>query len=357
MEIKIGIEMRAEYKRLELAKAALKFVRDFMLVKAGENVVVNYDTFIDERVVRAVAEAIYALDATPIVIYHPTAAKFYAEPPAPVGGAVAQADCWIEMAYAPFMHSDAYRLAVDQNGARYICATGMDVEMLTNCIGSVNIDKVIELGEYFKAKLESSRHIHVTSKNGTDLVGDMGGRKVRNSGIKAAEKGYPVMLPGQTSWCPLEETINGTLVFDGAIFPPEEIGGPLKSSVVLHFKEGRVVGVEGEGAEARTFKSWLDSFNDPNMYRLAHYSQGFNPGVTKVTGRIVEDERVFGCMEFGIGSQGVKVGGAHWNAASHTDGILLKPTIVLDGEYLEEDGVYQDAGARAICAALGVSGY
>ena len=180
---------------------------------------------------------------------------------------------------------------------------------------------------------------------------------MRHSGIKAAEKGYPVMLPGQASWCPVEETISGTLVFDGAIFPPEEIGGPLKNNVVIHFKEGRVVGVEGEGSEAATFKNWLDSFQDPNMYRLAHYSQGFNPGVNKITGRIVEDERVFGSMEFGIGSQGVKVGGAHWNAASHTDGILLKPTIILDGEYLEEDGVYQDAGARAICAELGVAGY
>lgn len=357
MEIKIGIEMREEYKRLELAKAALKLVRDFMLVKAGENVVVNYDTFIDERVARALAEATYALDATPVVIYHPTAEKFYGEPPAPIAGAIAKADCWIELAYAPFMHSDAYRTAVDQNGARYICATGMDTEMLTNCIGSINIDKVIELGEYFKAQLESSRHIHVTSKNGTDLVGDMGGRKVRHSGIKASEKGYPVMLPGQTSWCPIEESINGTLVFDGAIFPPEEIGGPLKNSVAIHFKAGRVIGVEGEGAEAATFKNWLDSFKDPNMYRLAHFSQGFNPGVTRITGRIVEDERVFGGMEFGIGSQGVKIGGAHWNAASHTDGIVLKPTIVLDGEYLEEDGVYQDAGARAICAALAIPGY
>lgn len=40
------------------------------------------------------------------------------------------------------------------------------------------------------------------------------------------------------------------------------------------------------------------------MFRLAHYSIGFNPGVTKPTGRIVEDERLFGCIEMGIGSQG-----------------------------------------------------
>jgi leucyl aminopeptidase (aminopeptidase T) len=358
MEITIGIEMRDEYKRLEVAKGALKFVRDFMLVKPGENVVINYDTCIDERVVKALAEAVYAIDGVPSVIYTPTGTGFYAQskPPAPLAAAVCSADVWIELAYAPIMHGEAYRQAVDVNGARYICATGLDVEMLVNCITKIDIDKVIELGEYFKARIERTEEIVVTTKQGTNLRGKMGGRKVRHSGIKAKEKGYPVMMPGQTSWCPIEETIEGTLVFDGAIFPPESIGA-LRNPVVLEFKEGRIVDVYGEGHEAKIFKDWLDSFNDPNMYRLAHFSQGFNPGVTRITGRIVEDERVFGCMEFGIGSQGVKVGGAHWNAASHTDGIVLYPTIMFDGELLEKDGVYVDAKAREICRQLGIEGY
>lgn len=358
MEITIGIEMRDEYKRLEVAKGALKLVRDFMLVKPGENVVINYDTCIDERVVNALAKAVYAIDGVPTVIYTPTGTGFYAQsnPPAPLAAAVYNADVWIELAYAPIMHGEAYRQAVDVNGARYICATGLDVEMLVKCITNIDIDKVIELGEYFKARIERAKEIIVTSKQGTNLRGEIGGRKVRHSGIKAKEKGYPVMMPGQTSWCPIEETIEGTLVFDGAIFPPENIGA-LRHPVALEFKEGRLVGVSGDGPEARIFKNWIDNFNDPNMYRLAHYSQGFNPGVTKITGRIVEDERVFGCMEFGIGSQGVKVGGAHWNATSHTDGIVLYPTIILDGEIIEEDGIYVDPKVRQICNDLGIDGY
>lgn len=79
--------------------------------------------------------------------------------------------------------------------------------------------------------------------------------------------------------------------------------------------------------------------------------------MTKCTGRIVEDERVFGCMEFGIGSQGIRIGGVSWNAASHTDGILLRPSIYLDGEALEEDGIYVDPTARKLCEELGIEGY
>lgn len=114
--------------------------------------------------------------------------------------------------------------------------------------------------------------------------------------------------------------------------------------------------IEG-GAQAETFKAWLESYNDENSYRLAHYSQGFNPGVTKPTGRIVEDERVFGCMEFGIGSQGKAIMGACWDAPSHTDGILLKPTIILDDVVIEEDGVYKDPVAVEICKKMEIAGY
>ena len=102
---------------------------------------------------------------------------------------------------------------------------------------------------------------------------------------------------------------------------------------------------------------WLAGFNDPNMYRLAHYSLGFNPGVTKPTGRIVEDERVFGCVEMGIGSQGPQIRGKTWKAAGHTDGVVLNPTIILDGVELEKEGVYQMDSIVQKCRELGAPGY
>ncbi|MGI6702907.1 MAG: hypothetical protein ACOX42_02545 [Clostridia bacterium] len=84
---------------------------------------------------------------------------------------------------------------------------------------------------------------------------------------------------------------------------------------------------------------------------------GFNPGVTKPTGRIVEDERIFGTIEFGFGSQGKTLGGAFWNAASHTDGVVMSPTLIFDGKVFEENGIYLDEKAREYCKKLGVAGY
>ena len=354
MDINIGIEMRDEYLSIELQKGAYTLAKDIMLIQPGENVVITGDTSSDKRVIDAVAGAVYAIGGVPTVINYVTAPTVGLQPPAPIAAAVAKADVWIEFAYSYVMHSEAFRDAMDF-GTRYINLTGMDVMMMVNTISKVDYATMIELGEYIKSVLEKTDEVVVTCPNGTHLTAYNKGRGIRHSGQLATRKGYPIMLGGQISWCPVEETINGKLVFDGAVFPPLEIG-KLNGLIELTLEEGRVVKVEGDG-EAKLFEDWLHSFNDENMFRLAHYSLGFNPGVTKITGRIVEDERVFGCMEFGIGSQGAAIMGAFWNAASHTDGVVLKPTMIFDGVVFEKDGMYLDEKARELCKKLGVQGY
>ena len=354
MEFVLGTESRSEYLSLELAKGAMTLAKDVMLIQPGENVVISCDTSSDKRVVDATAGAVYAIGGVPTIINYATAATACVEPPAPIAAAVAKADVWIEFSYAYIMHSAAFRAAMDF-GTRYINLTAMDVSMMVSCIARVNYDAMIEMGEYIKSVLEKVDEIVVKCANGTNLKAHNQGRGIRHSGQKATRKGYPIMLGGQISWCPVETTINGTLVFDGAIWPPTQIC-KLKSPVKLTLKDGTVTSVEG-GSDAKIFENWLKSFNDPNMLRLAHYSLGFNPGVTQTTGRIVEDERVFGCMEFGVGSQGKAIMGAFWTAASHTDGTLTRPTMIFDGKVFEEDGIYKDEKVRQFCKILGVEGY
>jgi leucyl aminopeptidase (aminopeptidase T) len=325
-----------------------------MLVKKGENVVITADTSTDKRVVDATAKAVYAAGGVPTVVWYETRPTAVVEPPAPVAGAVKNADVWIEYAYAYILHTAAWREALNA-GARYICLTGMDALMMVNTIGRVNYPKMLELGEKLRQLVESADEVIIKSTGGTDLTAYNRGRKARQSGKLADTPGEPIMLGGQVSWCPVEETINGKLVFDGALWPPVEIG-LLHSPIELTIEKGVVTAIEG-GSEAKIFKNWIESFDDPTMYRLAHYSLGFNPGVTKCTGRIVEDERVFGCIEMGLGSQGPQIGGKTWKSASHTDGIVLNPTIILDGEVLEEEGRYVHPELVKLCRELGVPGY
>lgn len=355
MELNLGFEARDEYLQLETFKGAMVLLRDVMLVKPGLNVLITGDTSSDKRVMDAFAAAAYALDCIPVTATYPTAPLSLMDPPTMIQEAAMEADVWLECAYQTVQHTPSWQKVIAHGRVRYMCLTGIDVDMLVRCVANVKYDAMVEFGEYLKATIEKVDKIEIKSANGTDLVAYESGRKVRHSGQKYCIDGYPYMLGGQISWCPLESTINGTLVFDGAIWPPADLC-KLNEPIKLTLENGVVTNIEG-GKEAQRLAEWMASFNCPESYRLAHYSLGFNPGVKAPTGRIVEDERVFGGAEFGIGSQGAAIMGEKWDAPSHTDGTIVKPTLIFDGVVFEQDGVYVDSKAREFCRKMGLPGY
>lgn len=156
------------------------------------------------------------------------------------------------------------------------------------------------------------------------------------------------MLGGQSGFNAYHESFQGTLVFDGALWPPASLG-ILRSPVVLSIEKGTIQKIEG-GHEATLFEVWLSSFNAPAMYMVDHACYGFNPGVNRPTGRILEDERVFGCMQFGIGP-------ASKEAPSHTDGVVLNPSVWADDTQLEQEGRYVHPELMELCREMDVSGY
>jgi leucyl aminopeptidase (aminopeptidase T) len=266
MELYLGTEVREEYLNWELGASARKLVEEVMLAKPGENVVITADTSCDMRVVQATATAAYAARAIPTVVLYPTQKTAVMEPPPPVAGAIRQADVWIEYAVAYLLHTQAYKEAL-KNGARYICLTGMDAVMMVKTIGRVQYEILLKLGKMLCEIVQKADKVEVYSPARTHLTAFNQGRRTRQSGKLADTKGEPIMLGGQISWCPVEETINGRLVFDGALWPPAELG-KLREPVELTVKNGAVTEVKG-GAEAKTFEQWLAQFNDPNMYRIA----------------------------------------------------------------------------------------
>jgi leucyl aminopeptidase (aminopeptidase T) len=354
MEVASRIESRPEYLSYEAAVGARKLVEQIMLVKPGEDVVITADTSTDSRVVDLTAQAVAAAGATPTVVWYETRPTSAMEPPGPVAGAIARSDVWIEYALAYIMHSDAFRAAME-SGTRYANLTGMDVPMLVDTVGRVDFEGTMELGRALVGLLEQADEVRITTPAGTDLRARNGGRPINLRGKPAERPGETVMLAGQISWNPLEETQEGVLVFDGAVWPPNELG-LLRSPIRMQVSGGVAGQIEG-GPDAFTFKQWMESYDDANMFRIVHWSLGFNPGVTRPTGRIVEDERVFGCVELGLGTMGAWIGGDPWVAAAHTDGSLLSPSIYLDGEAIELDGRYVHPDLAEICGRLGVAGY
>jgi len=66
---------------------------------------------------------------------------------------------------------------------------------------------------------------------------------------------------------------------------------------------------------------------------------GLNPGVRKLTGNIVEDERIWGGVDFGFGhTSAMDMPPNGQEAKSHFDGIVEKASIFLDDVPIVKNG-------------------
>jgi leucyl aminopeptidase (aminopeptidase T) len=351
MEIINGTETNPEYLPFELAGAAKKLVQDVMLVKPGENVLITADSKSDWRAAMATAQAAYAAGATPTMVWYPANPRGAMEPPRPVAGAIAETDVWIEFPNSYLLYSAAQKHAKEM-GVRFFCGAGLHVEAMVTSIGSIDYVLMLELGDKLCDLTNACDEYRLTDPNGMDVVCHMHGTKVEQWGGLGDKPGAEVMLGGQVGWLPneaSEASMNGTIVFDGMVFPPIDVG-PLKANVTLQIEKGAIVKIEG-GAEAGKLEAYLAAFDDLNMYRIAHYTYGFNPGVHSITGGVDLDERVFGSFCFGCGSRFDR------KASGHFDGVTLRPSVYLDGKPIEVEGKYVHPELVEICERMGVEGY
>lgn len=331
----------AKLYEYELEKSADVLMKEMFQLKTGETIIITADTESDERVVNAAARSAFSLGAKPMVIWLPApygVAKA-ADPMLPIGSlaaALCKTDTWVEFNNQWLLYSTPFEIAMEKNKKlRYLCLVGMDADMMVRVIGRVDKKVLSEFLHKVTEMTEKAKHMRITTPSGTDLEFDNEPRHKTTCDDGDASHSGMHMLAGQINWIPRFESINGTLVFDGSLVPP---CGLLKQPIVMKIEKGRVVDIKG-GDQAMEFKVWLESFDDPNMFRLAHVCYGFNPGA-KLTGNILEDERVWGCTEWGLGylseidapSEGI-------NAKSHCDGICLNSSVWMDDKKIMDNGI------------------
>lgn len=344
------------YRWMELARSADYLCRKILEIQPDENIVIYADTVTDPRVVQATAAAIYTIGAHPVVVWYETRGDIDLPPPEPVEAAVLAADMVIEYAVAYLVHSAMWRKAREK-GVPMKCLTGMNVDMMVRCINPDNYEKMQEFGRAYSEVLRSVKSgFRVTSPAGTDIT-----FKARTlspeqlARIRAAREQAAAapprrrrggMLGGQGMFPVVSTTVNGTLVFDGAIWPPSEVGA-IKEPIEMKVKDGVVTEFISDHPEARIVRNWFAHFYDPLAYNIIHISTGYNPGVKRITGDIVEDERVFGCVEIGIGM-------ASPERPCHTDGIILKPSIWVDDTLIEDEGIFVEPKLKKLAKELGM---
>jgi leucyl aminopeptidase (aminopeptidase T) len=340
----------------ELGKASITLARELFGLKGGETFVITADTESDERVVDATARAAFACGAKPMVIWwgSPLGVGKAADPMLPLEALTAvlkEADAWVEFNNKWLLYSTPFDIAMSENKRlRYLCLVGMDVDMMIRVLGRVNYKVLKEFEETITEMTHRAKHVRMTTPAGEDLEFDMDPNRPISCETGFADTPGPHMMAGQIGWAPVFESINGTVVFDGSLVPP--FLGVLKQPVRLIIERGEIVRIEG-GKEAAEFEIWLKSFRHPQMRKLAHVCYGFNPGA-RLTGNILEDERVWGGTEWGIGQVGpMYIPPDGIKGPSHCDGICLNTSVWLDDQQITDQGRVLDPHLAKLAQELG----
>jgi len=346
----------AKYYEYELGKAAKILCEELFKLKLGETVIITADTECDERVINATATAAFACGAKPMVIYtaSPLVKGKAGETQLPfeaLTAALLKADALVEFNNKGLMNTTIYETAVRENKKlRYMCLMGgADVGLIVRNIGRVDYPNLEKFMKLVTQKTMAAKHMRITTPGGTDVEFDNEPGRDVNMDVGYADTPGSHMMGGQIGWSPNFESINGTIVFDGSISPL----GLLKEPVRLTITKGEIVKFEG-GEQATEYEKWLKSFNNhPQMLKLAHVCYGFGPQA-RLTGVALEDERVWGGTEWGIGNVIAVLAPPNGiYGPSHSDGICLNSSVWLDGVQIMDKGQLLDPELKKLAEKLG----
>ena len=327
--------------KTELQIAADKLVREIFGVKPGETVVLTADYGSNENVLRAVSDSVREADAQVMVITVPTPRSVgkAADPDLPIEpltAALCACDVWIEFNHQWLLYSTPFERASSENKKlRYMCLVDFDEDLMIRTIGHVETPKLQVFMRKVAELTRSATTMRVTPPAGCDVSFEID--PVHYVACDCGDATFPAvhMLTGQINVVPRFGSIQGTIVFDGSVTPP--FGHAPATPIRLTVKDGVIQKVEG-GEEATIYDKYLRDFDDPGMLKMAHIAYGFNPGA-KLTGNIVEDERVWGSTEWGIGYvSNIDAPPCGQDAVSHTDGICLNSSVWLDGVQIMDEG-------------------
>lgn len=327
--------------KTELQTAADKLVRDIFGVQAGETVVLTADYESNQNVLRVVSDSVRDAGAQAMVITVPTPRSVgkAADPDLPIeplAAALCACDVWIEFNHQWLLYSTPFERASRENKKlRYMCLVDFDEDLMIRTIGRVDTPQLQVFMRRVAELTRGAKTMRVTTPAGCDVSFEIDPAHYVACDCGDATTPAIHMLTGQINVVPRFGSIQGVIVFDGSVTPP--FGRSPTTPIRLTVKDGVIQSVEG-GEEAAAYEKYLRDFQDPGMLKMAHIAYGFNPGAA-LTGNIVEDERVWGATEWGIGYVSEIDAPPHGqDAVSHSDGICLNSSVWLDGVQIMDRG-------------------
>lgn len=295
-----------------------------MNVKLGEDVLVVTDTR-KLKIAEAFAYAATALEAqTVIAIMEP--AKQSGEPPRAVAEAMKAVDVALLPTSRSLSHTDARREAT-KHGVRIASMPGITEDMMS--IGGLTADytQIAKITNKVARILEKGETVKITTPSGTNLTMNIKDRlPLRDTGLYHKRGEWGNLPAGEVCLAPVEGTTQGKLVIDS-------MGTTVTQPIKIVVKNGwarKFIGSDAAKLEAKLKAA------DRNAYNIGELGIGTN-SKARITGAVLEDEKVLGTVHIALGDNTSYVGG-HTKSRIHLDGILFQPTLWVDKRQILKTG-------------------
>jgi leucyl aminopeptidase (aminopeptidase T) len=279
-----------------------------------------------ENIGKSLFEAGRALSNEPLLIHIPPLKKNGEEPQTRVREMMLASDVVVIPTSKSLTHTRAKKDACAA-GARVATMPGITEDMYFKGPITADYSEVEALTKRLTSLLDAAKEA-VIKKDGCTLKMSLEGRNgVPSTGIYR-ERGQSGNLPsGEAYIAPVEGTGSGEVIVDGSFAGI----GILKSPLKLFFEKGKLVDVEGDASQRL-----LDLLGDNPLARnLAELGIGTNKKA-RVTGVILEDEKIYGTVHIALGSNDTF--GGTVAAGIHLDGVIKSPELYIDGKLIVSGG-------------------
>lgn len=283
--------------------------------------------------------------AHPVPIRSTGASQAIAGNPVAVG-ALAASDLVIDCTVEGLLHAPELGRILG-GGARVLMISNEHPEVFERLRWDDDLPRRVALGHEW---LRAASTMRVTSLAGTDLTVQLAGAFTAGSTGVTEGPGSIAHWPGGLVLAfPAAHTVSGVIVM-----APGDMNltfnRVLESHVHLQIIDDHIESVEGDGADAILFRSYLEAFGDRESRATSHVGWGMNPAARWDASQLYDRRETWGTEARAWAGNFLYSTGANETAgrftAGHFDLPMRECTVELDGRSVVEQGRLVGALAR-----------
>ncbi|MBF0452690.1 MAG: aminopeptidase [Candidatus Magnetomorum sp.] len=315
-------------KKEHLFNAAMIAMKQCMALSSKESLLVvsNIET---NEIAQALFEAGQRFTSDSRWIVYPTGKMSGEEPPSWVADALKLADVVVAPTQKSISHTRARRDACEKYKTRIATLPGITVDSFIRGL-SADYSEIKRLSERVQQALASHQKAVITSPSGTNLTITLGNPPIKSIGQITQPGAFSNLPDGESELAPT--TADGILVVD-------RCGDYITEPTKITISDGYITNIEKSSSGDR-FSHLIDTAmekeGNTNARYIAEFAIGTNPSA-RITGNILEDEKVLGTCHIAFGDNTSFPGGKN-ESVLHIDTIVISPTILLDGEMIVDNG-------------------